>query len=135
MLIPPKKLFLIDSLGALFSALLLGVVLVNFESAFGIPKNVFYFLALIASLFLFYSSLCYFFLKENWKPYLITIAAGNLLYCCLTVGVLFYFYETITVLGMLYFIGEVAVILMLAIVELKSALVLGATALRKSELL
>ncbi len=41
----PKKLFLLDGLGAILSAILLGVVLVNQQVLFGIPKPTLYFLA------------------------------------------------------------------------------------------
>jgi hypothetical protein len=47
----PKKLFLIDGLGALLSAILLGVVLVQLEYLFGIPKSTLYFLASLPCLF------------------------------------------------------------------------------------
>lgn len=126
MSVPAKKLFLIDSIGALLSAFLLGMVLANFENAFGIPKNVFYSLSAIACLFLLYSSTCFLFLKENWKPYLTIIAIGNLFYCCLTIGMLLYFYRTVTVLAWIYFIGEVTIIVALATLELKTASALGA---------
>ena len=41
----PKKLFLIDGLGAMLSAFLLGIVLVELETIFGIPTSVLYWLA------------------------------------------------------------------------------------------
>jgi hypothetical protein len=44
---------LIDSLGALLSALILGLVLTRWESVFGMPKRVLYFLAAIAAVFLY----------------------------------------------------------------------------------
>ena len=49
--INPKKLFLIDSLGALISAVMLGLVLTRFEHIFGMPQNVLYFLSFIACTF------------------------------------------------------------------------------------
>lgn len=41
----PKKLFQIDGLGAILSAILLGIILVRFERFFGIPVSTLYFLA------------------------------------------------------------------------------------------
>ena len=61
----PKQLFILDGLGALLSAFLLGVVLVKLESVFGIPKNTLYFLAFLPCLFAIYDFYCYFQAKEN----------------------------------------------------------------------
>jgi len=120
-IIHPKKLFLIDSLGAIFSAFLLGVVLVQFERYFGMPRNVLFVLSIAACVFAVYSFTCYLFIKENWSPYLRLIAIVNLLYCCVTIGLVFYFHQQITVLGWLHFVGEIIVIVCLAFVELQTA--------------
>jgi len=64
----PKSLFLFDGLGALVSAFLLGVVLVKFESTFGMPKEKLYFLAGAACLFVIYDLVCYFKANQNWSP-------------------------------------------------------------------
>ena len=55
----PKKLFLLDGLGAILSAILLGVVLVNQQALFGIPKPTLYFLASLPCLFAVYDFYCY----------------------------------------------------------------------------
>ncbi|MCF6348539.1 MAG: hypothetical protein L3J20_09610 [Flavobacteriaceae bacterium] len=80
----PKKLFLIDSLGAFITAFLLGVVLTRFEVVFGMPKTVLYYLSLIALIFSIYSICCHFLLEKNWKPYLKGIIIANLTYCLIT---------------------------------------------------
>jgi hypothetical protein len=53
--ISPKNLFLLDSLGALLSAILLGVILVSFENAFGMPQKTLYTLSYTAIIFSIYS--------------------------------------------------------------------------------
>lgn len=116
-----KKLFLIDGLGALLSAFLLGIVLIRFESSFGIPRNILYFLSLTACALATYSLTCYFLAKKIRKLHIKIIGWANFCYCCLTLGLLFYFYEKITALGIFYFLGEVAIIVTLAIVELRTA--------------
>ncbi|MCO6487363.1 MAG: hypothetical protein J5I98_03045 [Phaeodactylibacter sp.] len=118
--LPPRKLFLIDGLGALLSAFLLGVVLVWWEPVFGMPPKVLYPLAAIAGVFAVYSLSCCFFLTQNRRPFLRGIAVANLLYCCLTLGLVFYFYPQLTALGVAYFLVEITVVLILAGVELKS---------------
>ena len=121
MILTQKKILLIDSLGALLSAFMLGVVLVRFESTFGMPRKVLYFLSIIACILATYSFICYLLIKENRKPYLKIIACANLIYCCVTAGLTIYFNSVLTNWGFTYFLCEVAVIITLAIIELKSA--------------
>lgn len=117
----PPTLFLIDGLGALLSAILLGVVLVQFEAIFGMPPNVLYGLAGIAGGFCIYSLSCFLRKPENWRPYLKGIAIANLAYCALTAGLVVYFRQRLTGLGILYFVLEIAVIVGLSVFELKTA--------------
>lgn len=119
--ISPKQLFLVDSLGALLSALMLGVVLVRFESTFGMPQKTLYLLSSIACIFFIYSSLCFLYTAENWRRYMKIIAITNLMYCCLTMGLVIYLYQKLTVTGVIYFILEIIVILILVTIELKIA--------------
>lgn len=121
LILGPKKLFLIDCLGALISAFLLGVVLVLFEEFIGMPKEVLYYLALIACIFAVYSFFCYFHFPNNWQPFMKAIAIANLLYCLTTIGLVIYFYSQLTTLGAMYFLGELAIIIALISLELKTA--------------
>ena len=121
MIIPPKKLFLIDCLGALLSAFLVGIILARFESVFGMPREATHWLSIISCLYAVCSFTCFLLITDNWKPYLWLIALANLLYCCLTIYLVVYFYQHLTALGLLYFTGEVMVVIGLAFVELKSA--------------
>jgi hypothetical protein len=120
-LLNSRKMLFVDGIGALVSATLLGFVLVRFNDNIGMPVKVLHQLAAVAGIFAVYSFTTYMFVKENCKPYLKVIAIANLLYCCLTVGLMVYFKAELTTLGLIYFIGEVLVILALVIVELKTA--------------
>jgi hypothetical protein len=113
----PRMLFLIDGLGAIVSAFFLGVILVRFEENFGMPKSVLYVLASLAAIYAIYSIGCYFFLTNTWRPYLKAIAIANLLHCCLTIGLVFYFYEKLTVLGLVYFLLEIIIVMGLVMIE------------------
>ena len=115
----PKRLFLIDGLGAFLTAFMLGVVLANFESSFGMPLKTLYFLTFLAGIFCFYSFCCYFFVSDNWRPFLKVIAVANTLYCCITLGLVFYYYQNLTLLGVVYFFGEIGVVMGLVVVELR----------------
>ena len=61
----PKQLFLVDALGAALSAVLLGVVLVNYEPIFGIPSDSLSLLAAVPYFIAVYDVVCYFALTIN----------------------------------------------------------------------
>ena len=117
----PKYLFVVDAIGAIVSAFLLFFVLRTFYQNFGISKTALNKLSLIAFLFSIYSASCFFLLKNIWKPFLFFIGFLNLGYCFLTSVVVLDNYQTITMLGFTYFVTEIILILLLAIVELKSS--------------
>lgn len=120
-IINPRKLFLADSVGALVSALMLGMVLVKFENVFGVPQKTLYALSFTACIFSIYSFVCFLANMKNWKPYLKFIAIVNLLYCFITLALIIYLCKTLTVLGLTYFVLEIILITILAIIELKTA--------------
>lgn len=117
-----KNLFLIDSLGALLSAFLLGVMLVRFESAIGMPRAILYFLSLLAFLLALSSGTNYWLAGEKGASFLKLTAYANILYCCLTAGLLFFFRGVVTHWGLLYFVAEMGVVAVLIYVELKTAI-------------
>jgi len=116
-----RKFFLIDGFGAILSAVLLGIVLVKFERVFGIPKSTLYFLAILPCFFAIYDFYCYFKINKNLEEFLKGIAVVNLLYCCLSIGFAFYHYHEITYLGWIYIIIEIAIVVAIAILELRVA--------------
>ena len=119
--VTPKRLFLIDGIGAIVSAFLLGVVLMRFNAVIGLSKCILNFLALIPCCFAIYSTLCHLLIKEHWKPYLMCIAIFNILYCCLTLCVMIYYSGQLKAMAWLYFIGEIIIVITLAIIELRCA--------------
>ena len=114
----PKKLFLIDGFGAILSAFLLGVVLVKFEELFGIPTSVLYFLATIPIFFVIYDVFCY---QKHLKIGLLLkgIAVLNILYCCISIGLISYHFSSITILGWTYVIVEIILVSFLAMIEFR----------------
>ena len=117
----PKELFMIDGIGAILSAFLLGVVLVKFESIFGIPSSTLYFLAAIPICFATYDFYCYHKENSELAQFVKGIAIMNFLYCCLSLGFAFYHVETITSLGWTYILIEIVIVIILATIELKVA--------------
>ena len=116
----PKLVFLLDCLGALLSAFLLGVALPYFQPVFGMPNKILYGLATLACLFAIYSFWNYRWFKENWRPYLRGIAIVNLLYCGLTAALMIYFRQELTKWGFLYFLQEMVVIMVVVMLEFKT---------------
>lgn len=116
----PKTLFLVDSLGALVTALILFAILKNFYNYFGMPQTLLAYLSMIAVVFCLYSMSCFILVKDNWQPFLRVISYANLLYCCLTLSLLVYYYQSITIFDVTYFIAEIISVCGLVFIELKA---------------
>ena len=114
----PKKLFLIDGCGAFLSAFFLGFVLIKLEELFGIPSSVLYFLATIPIFLVIYDVYCY---RRHLKIELLlkVIAVLNLVYCCISIGLISYYFNTIKILGWTYIIVEIILISFLAMIEFR----------------
>lgn len=119
-LLKPNNIFLLDSFGALLTTLLLYFILRNFNEFFGLSKDVFEYLSIIAFTFFIYSISCYFFVKRNWKSFLKVICTANILYCVLTLLIMIYYYESISVFAIIYFLTEIIVITALVLLEIKT---------------
>jgi len=111
-------MFLIDTMGAFISIVLLALVLPFLESVIGMPYRVLYLLAAFAAPLFLFSTICFFFARERWRILLITVAVGNLLYCFISIAAIFWFKGDLTTIGTAYFVGEVIVIASLAAIEL-----------------
>ncbi len=113
---------LIDGIGAMISTILLGVVLVELEQYVGMPSEVLYPLAGVALVFAAYSLGCYLFVQIISSTHIRIIACTNLTYCIITAYLVVNLFDHLTTLGVVYFIGEMVVIVGLAVVELKTAI-------------
>jgi hypothetical protein len=116
-----KTIFLIDSMGALLSATMLGLVLPMFEDEFGMPSNVLYVLSGLASLLFAYSFTCFVIKPSSPTAALKIIAVANMCYCVLSIALIIYYYRQLTVLGLTYFILEKMIVLFFSAVELQKA--------------
>lgn len=117
-------LFLIDSSGAMLSALLLFVLLAQHTQYFGMPAETLYFLGGIAIALSLFALCCYLFATENPKRFLRILAGSNFTYCALTIVLLIVNAGSLTTLGVIYFILEILVISILSVTELKAASVI-----------
>lgn len=114
----PKRLFLIDGFGAFLTAFFLFAILRTFNEYFGMPKTTLDFLSIIALAFSVYSFCCFFLVNNNWHPFLRAISIANLLYCCLTLGLVIYNYPRLTILGVTYFLIEIVIVCGLVFFEI-----------------
>ena len=127
----PKRIFLIDSLGALLTAFLLFVVLKSYEEYFGMPKNMLNYLSAIALVYFLYSFSCYILTIKHWAKFLRIIIGANLFYVLLTLSLIIYYLEQLTILGITYFALEIIVIIALVSIEIQ---ILTTQALKKNNL-
>jgi len=114
----PKTVFLIDSSGAVLTSIFLIAVLKTFNEFFGMPQETLTLLSIVALVLAIYSFSCFAFLDQNMQNYLRAIIAANLTYCILTLGLVIYYHNKLTILGIAYFFGEILMICGLVYIEL-----------------
>ena len=112
-------MLLIDAVGALISAIMLGVILVRFEYLIGMPQNVLYLLAAIPSVFLIYDLISYAVDNANHRVLLRIIAFANLGYTLISGGLVYQHIVQLKVLGLVYFASEIIILIVLVRFELK----------------
>lgn len=116
----PRKIFLIDALGAFVTCSLLLIIQSKLQMYFEMPHRTLTILSIIAFMFFWYSTACFtLYQKINWKRHLKRIAYANLIYCGLTLFLLIYFYSHLTPFDWVYFLGEIAVIATLVSLEIR----------------
>lgn len=106
----PKNIFLIDGLGAFLTAFFLFVIIAQFEDSFGMPREICIYLSLLAILFCVYSFTCFLIKTKKWKSFLKIIIVANIFYCLVTLFLCFFFYHSLTLLGLTYFFLEILII-------------------------
>jgi hypothetical protein len=109
----PKNMLLVDAIGALVSAVSLGVLLPYFQSFIGLPLHLLYVLAFIAVIFLIISLSSFFRGNCEYQKRLKMMAKFNLLYILLTWLLIILYFAEITNYGLLYFAAETIVVLVL----------------------
>ena len=103
------------------TALMLGFVLPALEQYIGMPRAVLGPLAITASVFALYSFACHRLISNDGRRFLKAIAIANVLYCLVTLSLIVYFRDVLTALGVIYFVGEIAIIVTLARIEWRVA--------------
>ncbi|ULQ57082.1 hypothetical protein KJS94_02580 [Flavihumibacter rivuli] len=106
----PRKVLLIDGLGATLTMTLLFLVVLPFRGYFGLPQTVILGLAFIGLIFAIYSFGCYFFTNPSSARLLIPVIIGNTTYCLVSLGIVIRYIGQLTLLGTIYFLVEIVVV-------------------------
>ena len=119
-----RGILLLDGIGAVVTALSVGVVLPLLQPWIGVPSLALYLLGGGAAV-LALVSLTHHFSGRTTASALRLVAAANLTYIVLTAALLLWLWPAPTFLALLYFGGESAIVAMLARRELALAAILA----------
>ena len=114
--IKPNAIFIIDAVGAILSI----TTLIIFQKLLGVSSFTKYVLVSLACILICFDVLSYFYARKQFKKvFLKVIAYSNIIYCCICLLLLLYFFRDISVLGKIYFLLEIFIIILLSKYELK----------------
>ena len=117
----PRRLFLLDSFGAALTLFFLIIILRFYNNYFGMPASILTYLVTVGLIFFSYSITCFLLLKKNLVSFIRLIGLGNLLYSSFSLVLIYYYFNKLTPLGVVYFFLEAIIVVVLAIIELKVA--------------
>lgn len=115
-----KTVFLVDGLGAVLSATMLGLVLAPLHTYIGMPKETLHLLASAALVFAIYSLACYAFADKQGHRLLLPVIIANSSYSAYTCALVWQYQSQLSPLGMAYFVGELGVLFVLVYIEYKT---------------
>jgi hypothetical protein len=114
-------MILIDGIGALISAIMLGIILVKIQYLIGMPVSILYLLASIPCVYLVYDLISFSFRNTNHKLLLKVVAYANLGYTVVSAGLVIGHLQQLQLLGLVYFISEITILIVLIRIELRIA--------------
>lgn len=117
----PKKLFLIDAIGAFISFVMLGFILPNFQEYIGMPGNILTYLSYLAFSLMIFSGSCFLFVKRNQRFFLTAIGILNTFYVLISLVFMYFYFHELSLLGFMYFVIEKGIVLTLVTLELKTS--------------
>ncbi len=113
----PRKIFAIDAIGAIVSALSLYVVILPLNSYFGVSLKIVWILGGASLAFFLFSMFCALTSGKQVVTKLRIVITANLLYGVLTAFLILWNHSSITGLGIAYFVAEYSVIFALVMLE------------------
>lgn len=115
----PKRIFLLDSFGALLSAFFLFMIASRYEEQIGLHRSMAYTLSALACIYSIFSLSCFFSANSNWRSLLKTLIIANISHGLLMIWIMAYFYQNLTTIGIIYFLLELGVMISLILTELR----------------
>ncbi len=112
----PKRLLLVDAVGAVLTNILLNSFVRNFSQLFGLSKSELSLLSVSAVIVLFCSLSIYFLVRSSWRPIFFILGLLNLSYISITLYVI-YSSASITPFGKIYLFAEIVLIAILVYFE------------------
>lgn len=106
----PRRIFAIDAAGALITAMILYWVGRYHSEYFGLPSSMLFLLSFLGFLLFIYSTVCYIIKMDKVKPFLNLLILSNITYCLITLFILIAYSQSLTTLGLIYFIIEITII-------------------------
>ena len=116
-----KQLLFVDGIGAVVSAVMLGLVPPHFQRHIGMPITELYLLASLPIAFAVIDFYWLLFRKGNERAGLLLIAFANMAYSLLSMLLVIVNFELLTALGLSYFVIELLLLAALVAFELKTA--------------
>lgn len=117
----PKKLLLLDAMGAFITATFIGVVMRNHIDIFGLPPQEAVVMTFIAYSFFCFSGICYLLVQNKQYKYIYIIASANSLYILLSFFIFLNHFKDLTPFGIVYLISEIVTIILLVTLEFSVA--------------
>ena len=119
MKINARTILLCDGLGASLSAVMLGIILPAFKPLVGLPISLLHLLATLALLYAAYDFCCLRWADHGHPQWLSAIILANLSHVILTLIYLWVYRREIQTFGVVYFIGEIFVVLVIVVYQVK----------------
>lgn len=117
----PRRVFVLDGVGALVSALVLGLALPPFDDALGTTRSALLALAALPLAFTLYDLVCWAARVRWWRAAVYGIATANFLYPVISAVTLWNDEVALTGLGVAYFTAESATLWAITALELRVA--------------
>lgn len=115
----PRLIFLIDTVGASLSMIYSFLIACFFQDYFGLSASWWFLLSGLAMVILVYSAFCFFRAPKNKITGLSIIITNNILYELLSIGLLIFNHNSLTLLGICYLMIELLILSLIILLELK----------------
>lgn len=116
----PEKLILMDAVGALISAIFLGVIMVQLNRYFLVPNDVLFLLTIFPVFFFVVDLIFLFAFKNLIRKGLRLVAFLNLMYCLVSFAQVLKL-DTLALMAYVYFSIEIVLLICLSYIQFKTA--------------